>query len=135
MKLLLMFYPKNYLQQRLYELYFQEFLFFFRPHKRRQVEVAMAWGAIPWLYPTEIFPMDVKEKAISLTVLCQFGANFIVAQISPYQIDILGIPATMLFYAVTLGLNFVFVYFCIPETKGVAMEDMDQLFGARTYEY
>jgi len=37
------------------------------------------WGAVPWVYPSEIFPMDVKEKAMSTSVFSQWGANFLIA--------------------------------------------------------
>jgi len=96
---------------------------------------ALAWGGIPWMYPTEIFPMDVKEKALSCTVLAQFLGTYVISKIAAFQIDGWGIPATMLFYTVMLALDCLFVFFFVPETKGVAIEDMDKLFGPRTYEY
>lgn len=99
---------------------------------------AIAWGGIPWVYPSEIFPMDVKEKALSTSVCSQWIANWVVAFLTPYQIDKWGSsdirPApTFFFYSIFIVFNFAFVYFYVPEIKGVALEDMDTIFGERQY--
>lgn len=94
---------------------------------------AIAWGGIPWVYPAEIFPMDVKEKALSTSVFSQWIANWLIAFITPKQVDIWGVPATFYFYAAFIVLSTAFVYFYIPEIKGVAIEDMDTIFGERKY--
>merc|ERR1719421_51767 len=41
------------------------------------------WGAIPWVYPSEIFPMDVKEKAMSVSTFTQWTANAAIALLVP----------------------------------------------------
>jgi len=92
---------------------------------------ALAWGAIPWVYPSEIFPMDVKEKALSLSVANQWIANFVIAKIVPPQIDVWKPGPTFFFYAGFILLDFVLVYFFFPETKGIPLEEMDTLFGRR----
>lgn len=94
---------------------------------------AIAWGGIPWVYPAEIFPMDIKEKALSTSVCSQWIANFLVAQITPRQIDNWGASATFFFYSVFIAFSFGFVYVFVPEVKGVAIEDMDSIFGPRKY--
>lgn len=95
---------------------------------------AIAWGGIPWVYPSEIFPMDVKEKAISTSVCSQWLANFLIAQVTPRQIDSWGVSATFFFYSVFIAASIVFVYFFIPEIKGLSMEEMDGIFGERKYQ-
>merc|ERR1711972_1153005 len=80
-----------------------------------------------WVYPSEIFPMDVKEKAMSTSVGSQWLANFLIAFLVPYQVAALNLYGTFIFYSVCLAL----VFFLVPETKGVPMEEMDNLFGAR----
>ena len=92
---------------------------------------SIAWGGIPWIYPSEIFPMDVKEKALSVSVTCQWVANFLIAQITPRQIDAWGAAATFLFYGVFVVASLLTVYLYVPEIKGVALEAMDNIFGPR----
>jgi len=92
----------------------------------------VGWGGVAWVYPSEIFPMDVKEKAMSTSVGSQWLANFLVAYIVPLQVKAMKAWGTFAFYAVCLFLNFVAVYLKVPETKGTALEDMDDIFGPRT---
>merc|ERR1740138_1638422 len=92
----------------------------------------VGWGGVAWVYPSEIFPMDVKEKAMSTSVGSQWLANFVVAFIVPLQVKMMKAWGTFAFYAVCLVVNFVAVYCFVPETKGVVLEDMDNIFGPRT---
>lgn len=91
----------------------------------------IGWGGVCWVYPSEIFPMDVKEKALSTSVGSQWLANFMVAFIVPYQVGALGLSGTFVFYASCLLCISIAVFFLVPETKGLPMEEMDNLFGPR----
>mmetsp|Transcript_74798 Transcript_74798/g.194555 ORF Transcript_74798/g.194555 Transcript_74798/m.194555 type:complete len:216 (-) Transcript_74798:242-889(-) len=91
----------------------------------------IGWGGVPWVYPSEIFPMDVKEKAMSISVGSQWLANFLIAFLVPQQVSLLGLDGTFFFYAVCLLIIFAIVFFLVPETKGKEIEEMDNLFGAR----
>jgi len=94
---------------------------------------AVAWGGCPWVIPSEIFPMDVKEKALATSVGSQWLASFVIAQIVPHMISGWGIGWTFIFFGVFLVGAIIFVYLMVPETKGVELEDMDRLFGERKY--
>jgi len=89
------------------------------------------WGAIPWVYPSEIFPMDVKEKAGSVWVGQQWIANFLIAWLCIGQVHSWHSWGTLAFYAVCCGVVLVLVAFFVPEIKGVRAEDMESIFGAR----
>ncbi|KAK1566183.1 uncharacterized protein LY79DRAFT_572503 [Colletotrichum navitas] len=39
---------------------------------------------------------------------------------------------TYIFFAVFLAASVVWVWFCLPETKGVTLEEMDRVFGSNT---
>lgn len=89
------------------------------------------WGIIPWVYPSEIFPMDVKEKAMSTSVFSQWLANFLIAYLVVGQVHGWGSWGTLAFYAVCCGFVCVYVAIFVPEIKGVRIEDMESVFGAR----
>merc|ERR1719401_676975 len=95
------------------------------------ISFGFGWGGVCWVYPSEIFPMDVKEKAMSTSVGSQWLANFLIAFLVPYQVAALNLYGTFIFYSVCLVVIFLLVFFLVPETKGVPMEEMDNLFGAR----
>merc|ERR1712000_566114 len=42
-----------------------------------------AWGIIPWVYPSEIFSMNEKDKAVSLATFFVFAINFLINMITP----------------------------------------------------
>lgn len=86
-----------------------------------------AWGIVPWVYPAEIFSMSEKDKAVSLATLCNFVINFLVNMITPTLLDI-SAGGTFIFFGVLNVSNFVFVYLCIKETKGVPLEAVPALF-------
>lgn len=54
--------------------------------------------------------------------------NFVIARSVPYMITNIGYGTYFLF-AACLTLAVPFVYFFVPETKGLSLEDMDVLFG------
>merc|ERR1719277_1080240 len=89
---------------------------------------ALAWGGVPWVYPSEIFPMEVKEKALSTSVFSQWIANFLVAYIVPQQVEAFKVWDTFAFYAVCLLGTLVLVALLVPETKGLPLEEMGALF-------
>lgn len=41
---------------------------------------------------------------------------------------------TYIFFAVFLAGSIVWIYFCLPETKGATLEEMDRVFGSHTGE-
>lgn len=94
----------------------------------------IGWGGVPWVYPSEIFPMDVKEMAMSTSVASQWFANAVIAALVPMQVQYFNLHGTFVFYAVCLAANFAVVYKFIPETKGLELEEMDVLFGPRLEE-
>mmetsp|Transcript_17274 Transcript_17274/g.54583 ORF Transcript_17274/g.54583 Transcript_17274/m.54583 type:complete len:576 (+) Transcript_17274:3-1730(+) len=90
---------------------------------------AIAWGGVPWVYPSEIFPMAVKERALSTSVFSQWMANFLIAYLVPQQVRTLKVSGTFAFYAACLAACFGLVYSLVPETKGLELEEMGSLFG------
>ncbi|EGU72815.1 hypothetical protein FOXB_16677, partial [Fusarium oxysporum f. sp. conglutinans Fo5176] len=87
-----------------------------------------SWGATVWIWTSEIFSMNVRAQAVAMTTQCQSIASIILQQIFPIFLTEKGFYAMYMFGAINVVL-FVFVWFCIPETKGVSLEHMDVLFG------
>ncbi|KAL9109354.1 MAG: hypothetical protein Q9227_005984 [Pyrenula ochraceoflavens] len=86
-----------------------------------------SWGATIWIWTAEVFSMNVRAQAVGMASQTQNVANAIVQQFFPTFLNNCGFYAFYMF----AGVNFllaVFVYFCIPETKKVALEEMDVLF-------
>lgn len=87
----------------------------------------LAWGMIPWVYPAEIFAMNERDKAVSLSAFCNFAINFLIVMITPSMLEFSS-GWTFVFYGLLNISNLVFVFVCIKETKGIAVEDAAALF-------
>ncbi|KAI0272609.1 general substrate transporter [Gloeopeniophorella convolvens] len=94
---------------------------------------ASTWGPIAWVVTGEIFPLQVRAKAMSLSVAANWLWNWGIAYATPYLVD----PGpgnadlgTKVFYmwGTTCFCCIIFAYFCIPETKGLSLEQIDILY-------
>jgi hypothetical protein len=91
-----------------------------------------SWGATVWIWTSEIFSMNVRAQAVGMASQTQNVANTIFQQFFPIFLDNCGFYAFYMF----AGINFllaVFVYFFIPETKQVPLEEIDALFGGANH--
>ncbi|KAH9978328.1 MFS monosaccharide transporter [Russula compacta] len=94
---------------------------------------ASTWGPIAWVVTGEIFPLQIRAKAMSLSVASNWLWNFGIGYATPYMVDSgpgnadLG---TKVFYiwGSTCACCILFAYFCIPETKGLSLEQIDLLY-------
>ena len=91
------------------------------------------WGPVSWTLVSEIFPLSIRSKGASIGASSNWLNNFAVAFYVPPMLKA-WTWGTYIFFAVFLAAGMVWVYFCLPETKGATLEDMDKVFGSRTGE-
>ncbi|TRM61582.1 general substrate transporter [Schizophyllum amplum] len=85
------------------------------------------WGPVPWVYLGESFPLRVRPKAIALGSATNWLWNFLLSFFSPRIADDIG-PLIMLVFFGMLVFGFCYVWLCIPEVKGLTLEEVDQLY-------
>ncbi|KAB8247071.1 hexose carrier protein [Aspergillus flavus] len=85
-------------------------------------------GIISWVYPAEIFPVEVRALGNAITTFTNWTVNLVFAQFSPNALDSVGFKYFYLFFVLNL-IAFVCYWFFYPETKGRTLEQMDELFG------
>ncbi|KAI9788890.1 MAG: hypothetical protein M1833_002796 [Piccolia ochrophora] len=90
-----------------------------------------SWGPIPWLYPPEILPLSIRAKGASLSTAANWACNWLVGELTPVLQDWIK-WRLYLVHAFFCAVSFVLVYFLYPETSGIRLEDMDELFGDAT---
>lgn len=88
-----------------------------------------AWGWIQtvWIYPAEILPLKTRARGAALATAVDFLGNFLVVEVSPPGLKNLGWKYYLIFGAFNL-VNAVIVWCFYPETGGIPLEAMDQLF-------
>ncbi|BEI82216.1 hypothetical protein CcaverHIS002_0300840 [Cutaneotrichosporon cavernicola] len=87
-----------------------------------------SWGPVPWSLPAEIFPSSRRAKGVALATCSNWFNNFIIGLITPPLVKGTGYGA-FVFFGVFSALSGVWTFFCVPETKGITLEQMDSVFG------
>lgn len=88
----------------------------------------VGFGPISWLMISEIFPLEVRGKAVSIAVVTNFFWNTVMTFFFPVELDFIGAAATFYLYAVILLLGIYFIYTRVPETKGLTLEEIEEFF-------
>ncbi|GAA5897306.1 hypothetical protein JCM8208_003783 [Rhodotorula glutinis] len=101
------------------------FIFFF----------ASTWGPGAWVLIGEIFPLPIRSRGVALSTASNWLWNTIIAVITPYMVgsDRGNLRSSVFFvWGGLCSCAFVYAYFLVPETKGLSLEQVDQLFAETT---
>nr|CAN81097.1 hypothetical protein VITISV_009049 [Vitis vinifera] len=89
---------------------------------------AWSWGPLGWLVPSEIFPLEIRSAAQSITVSVNMFFTFGVAEV--FLSMLCGLKyGLFIFFSVFVAIMTVFIYVFLPETKGIPIEEMRVMFG------
>lgn len=84
---------------------------------------ATSWGGLGWVVPSEIFPLEIRSAGQSVVVSVNFFFTFAIAQ--AFLSMLCGFKyGIFLFFAAWEAVMTVYVYFLLPETKDVPLEEM-----------
>ncbi|KAJ5124207.1 Major facilitator superfamily domain general substrate transporter [Penicillium bovifimosum] len=92
------------------------------------INFSYSFAPIGWVLPSEIFNLSIRSKAISITTSATWMCNFIIGLVTPDMLESIT-WGTYIFFAAFCLLALAFTFFCIPETRGKTLEDMDLIFG------
>jgi sugar porter (SP) family MFS transporter len=87
---------------------------------------AIGQGAVIWVFISEIFPNSVRAAGTSFGSLTHWFWAALVAQVFPFFAESVGGTIIFGFFAGMMVLQLLFVWRMMPETKGIALEDMDK---------
>ncbi|KAJ9673823.1 hypothetical protein PVL29_023397 [Vitis rotundifolia] len=86
-----------------------------------------SWGPLSWLIPSEIFPMKIRTTGQSISIAVNFATTFVLAQTFLTMLCHFKY-GTFIFYAGWLIAMTLFVILFVPETKGIPLESMYQVW-------
>jgi MFS family permease len=94
---------------------------------------ASTWGPLAWVVTGEIFPLKTRAKSLSITTATNWLLNWAIAYSTPYLVNYGDGYANLQskIFFVWFGCCFLciaFVWFMIYETKGLSLEQVDQLY-------
>jgi len=93
---------------------------------------ASSWGPVAWVVTGELFPLKARAKCLSFTTASNWLLNWAIAYATPYMVDpehanlgskVFFVWGTFCFICIA------FVWFMIYETKGLSLEEVDELYG------
>ncbi len=86
---------------------------------------AMSLGPIGWILVSEVFPLKIRGIAMSICTVSNFAFNFFVVSSFPILLHRIGGAWTFWGFGTISILCIIFVYFFVPETKGLSLEKIE----------
>ncbi|XP_051142681.1 hexose carrier protein HEX6-like [Andrographis paniculata] len=87
----------------------------------------ISWGPLAWLVTSEIFPLEVRSAAQSISVATGFVFTFASAQTFLAMLCHMK-AGIFFFFAAWVAVMTAFVYMFLPETKDVPIEKMERIW-------
>lgn len=84
---------------------------------------AVGLGPIPWLILPEIFPTYAISPASSISVMVNWGSNFVVSLVFETVLASIAPYSFLPFAAASFVLGLI-IYFMLPETKGKSLDEV-----------
>ncbi|MFZ1083613.1 MAG: MFS transporter [Terracidiphilus sp.] len=95
---------------------------------------AVSWGPVTWVLLSEIFPNQIRGKAMAIAVAAQWIANYLVSWTfpildeNPYLVEHFKHGFAYWIYGGMSILAALFMWRFVPETKGRSLEQMEKLW-------
>ena len=91
----------------------------------------LGFGPVTWTIVSEIFPLEIRGKAIALAVETNYAMNFIVQFMFPILKDFIGWGPCFSLFAAILASGFFFIRLFVPETTGLTLEEIQLVLNGR----
>lgn len=91
---------------------------------------AIGLGPVFWLLIAEIYPLNVRGRAMSVATIANWAANFLITLTFLTLAGVLGRAGVFWLYALVGIVAWFFVFRLVPETKGLTLEAIEEHFKA-----
>ncbi|OAA62277.1 high affinity glucose transporter RGT2 [Cordyceps fumosorosea ARSEF 2679] len=94
---------------------------------------ASSWGPTAWVVTSEIYPLKVRAKAMSISTASNWLLNFGIAYSTPFMVDVgpgnAGFGPKIFFVWGSFCIFAVFfVWFMVYETSKISLEQIDEMY-------
>lgn len=93
---------------------------------------AWSWGPLGWLVPSEICPLEIRSAGQAINVAVNMLFTFVIAQVFLTMLCHLKF-GLFFFFAGFVFIMTVFVFFFLPETKNVPIEEINRVWKAHWF--
>lgn len=87
---------------------------------------AIGQGAVIWVFISEIYPNHLRSAGQSFGTSTHWVLAAIIPSLVPVLFTSIGAGAVFTVFAFMMVLQLAFVYFLMPETKGISLEQLSQ---------
>lgn len=93
-----------------------------------------SWGPIVWIVCSEIYPTRIRAVCLSITTAFNWAHNAIIGKVTPIMLSNITWGTYFVFgtFGIVMGL---FVFFFLPETRGVSLEEIDEVFSGGVFVF
>lgn len=92
-------------------------------------------GTVPWIVNSEIYPLRFRGVCGGIAATANWISNLIVAQSFLSLTDAIGASWTFLIFGVISVIALFFVLICVPETKGLPIEEVEKMLEHRAARF
>lgn len=85
------------------------------------------WNGTPWVFGAETMPTFIRSATQAFIAASNWLFAFLIARFTPQMFAAMGF-GVYLFFAALMLVSIPIVYFVVPETSGIPLEHMDELF-------
>ncbi|HEY2263062.1 MAG TPA: MFS transporter [Streptosporangiaceae bacterium] len=89
---------------------------------------AIGVGGTGWTLQGEVFPTAVRGQAAAIAATVDWLANFLLIEIFPVWQNAISLGAVLVCFAALALAAIAFIYWFLPETKGLPVEEIVTLF-------
>ena len=89
---------------------------------------AISLGPIAWLIISEIYPKEIRGRAMGVSIFFNWTANYIISLTFLTLIEVFGAGGTFFFYAIIGLFALWFIIKKVPETKGESFKEIQKFF-------
>ncbi|KAJ5371057.1 uncharacterized protein N7496_007149 [Penicillium cataractarum] len=91
------------------------------------VNYALPYGPVGWIITAESSSLDIRAKGVAIGSAVNWIMNFAVAEVTPVMISNIGYKTFIVLMCFCV-LGLLWVYFILPELKGLTLEEIDAVF-------
>ena len=84
-------------------------------------------GPVGWVLISEIFPNKLRSKAMSVSIVSLWLANFLLILVFPLILNRFGGAAAFLIFDIMCVVLLLFTIFRVPETRGKSLEELERI--------
>ncbi|KAK8145431.1 hypothetical protein MY1884_002170 [Beauveria asiatica] len=94
---------------------------------------ASSWGPVVWVVTSEIYPLKIRAKAMSISTASNWLLNFGIAYSTPFMVDVgpgnagFG-PKIFFIWGAFCVIAVLFVWCMVYETSKISLEQIDEMY-------